>query len=210
MPGLSTTLVQLGWIRSLGSSCTHSHQRSLGTGYVAGTGLGVGHGERDIETITLWHMQALHAVQIHGDDVGLRWEDEIEESFWEEVVTLIRKRRGVQVQGGRGRIPGRGSSVFRSRGRGCAVLRPAGQEPWQLCAVTAAGCFLREAEGNQCICAYDFGYKHTCNAIRFKCFQVGAFLLTVNICGLEESRADDGDAGFRFNNIFTYSWMGFC
>lgn len=92
-----------------------------------------------------------------------------------------------------------------------AVLGPAGHQPRGLCDRTAGG-LLRVAEGRRPICAHGFCYKHTCNAIRFKCFQAGAsqrkYLLTVNICGLEESSAGDGDAVSNLITFFlTRGWV---
>lgn len=58
----------------------------------------------------------------------------------------------------------------------------------------AASCFLWEAKVWMCLCI-QIWYKHTCNTFGFKCFQAGVsqrkYLLTVNVCSLEESSAGD-------------------
>lgn len=75
--------------------------------------------------------------------------------------------------------------------------------PWAL--QLSASCILPEAEGHGCSCVYEFGYKHTCDTARFKYFQAGVsqrkYLLTVNICCLEESSSGGGDA---VSNLITF------
>ena len=77
-----------------------------------------------------------------------------------------------------------------------AGTQTAGPRALPLADTTAAGCFLREAEGIDVPVCMIPDIDYTCNAIRFKRFQAGVsqkkYLLTVNICSLEESSAGDG------------------
>lgn len=118
-------------------------------------------------------------------------------------------KEGLRTGEGKGML-GRGSSMFQSPGlQESAVQGPA--RPRALAAVwpPCSQLLLHRAEGRGCIRAYDFCYKHTCNAIRFKCFQAGAsqgkYLLAANSCGLEESSAGDGDAA---SNLITFLLPG--
>lgn len=91
----------------------------------------------------------------------------------------------------------------------CRDMR--GPEPWQLSDIIAASCFLREAEAIHA----SVHMISDMNTHRFKCFQAGAlqrrYLLTGNLCGLEESSAGNGDAVSNLILfLFTGGWMGFC